>query len=235
MNKALIGVIAAGIAALIGLTVAAYWYASPRRTTTVLTAPIRTIPIVVGQASLPRVSFTPLEAPRPLPQIEFVDASGSGLTLADFRGRIVLLNIWATWCVPCRREMPALDRLQGNLGSPDFEVVALSIDRKGLPVVRKFFDGLGLEALNVYIDESGKAARGLGVFGIPTTLLVDRNGKEIGRVVGAAEWDSQETEVLIRRYLERKSGARMPSPGGMPAAARVGAEEAIPRNEASRP
>ena len=140
-----------------------------------------------------------------MPELQFVDGEGHALTLAEFRGRVVLLNIWATWCVPCRKEMPTLDRLQAKLGSRDFQVVALSIDRAGIPPVGQFYKELGLTALGTYVDKSGKAAGSLGTVGIPTTLLVDRDGQEVARKVGPAEWDSPEVIALIRRQLRTGS------------------------------
>ncbi len=142
-----------------------------------------------------------LAVPRPLPPLVFRDGSGRPLTLADFRGRTVLLNLWATWCVPCRKEMPTLDRLEARLGGGDFQVVALSIDRAGPAAVKAFLKTLGLSALGVYDDASGKAAGSLGVVGIPTTLLVGRDGRELGRKVGPAAWDDAESVALIRRAL----------------------------------
>ena len=147
------------------------------------------------------------DSPKPLPEIQFENGQGEGMSLADFRGKVVLLNIWATWCAPCRREMPTLDRLQAELGGPDFQVVALSLDRKGLPIVQEFYKELGLETLPIYVDESGKAQRALSVLGLPTTLLLDRDGNEIGRLLGPAEWDSSEMVSFIRGYVERQSGA----------------------------
>src|SRR3546814_2217971 len=105
---------------------------------------------------------------------------------------MILLNIWATWCGPCREEMPTLDRLQARLGGPDFEVVALSIDRAGIAVVSEFYDEIRVQHLAEYIDESAKAAGQLNAVGLPTTLLIDREGQEIGRQVGPAEWDAHE-------------------------------------------
>jgi thiol-disulfide isomerase/thioredoxin len=141
-----------------------------------------------------------------MPEIQFEDGQGTTLSLADFRGKVVLLNIWATWCAPCRREMPTLDRLQAELGGPEFEVVALSIDRTGLPAVREFYQEIGLETLPIYLDPSGKSQRELRVLGIPTTLLLDQEGNETGRLAGPAEWDSPEMVRFIRSYVERGSG-----------------------------
>jgi thiol-disulfide isomerase/thioredoxin len=126
------------------------------------------------------------ESPRQLPEIQFENGEGETMSLADFRGKVVLPNIWATWCAPCRREMPTLQRLQAELGGPAFEVVALSIDRKGLPAVQEFYAELGLETLPIYVDETGAAQRALSVLGLPTTLLLDRDGNEIGRLLGPA-------------------------------------------------
>ena len=153
--------------------------------------------------------FAVHESPRPLPEIQFQNGQGKAMSLADFRGKVVLLNIWATWCAPCRREMPTLERLQAELGGPDFEVVALSIDRKGLPVVKEFYEELGLRELGIYIDVSGKASRELSALGVPTTLLIDRQGKEVGRLLGPAEWDSPEMVSFIRGLIQRPSGASL--------------------------
>ncbi len=146
--------------------------------------------------------FDLLDPPRPLPELRFVDGEGRPLTLADFRGKVILLNIWATWCIPCLREMPTLDRLQAKLGGPRFEVVVLSIDIGGIPVVEKFYRALKLDSLGIYVDKTLRVKRDLGIVGIPTTLLIDRQGREIGRYSGPAEWDSKEAMKAIRRYLE---------------------------------
>ncbi len=144
---------------------------------------------------------TRAEPPRPLPELRFVDGGGAQRSLADFRGRAILLNVWATWCVPCRKEMPALDRLQQTQGGPQFEVVALSIDREGVPAVKNFYDELELRALGIYVDTSGAALTKLGAVGIPLTLLVDPSGRELWRVVGPVEWDSLEVLDRLRRDL----------------------------------
>lgn len=155
-------------------------------------------------------TFVLHDTPKPVPQVDFQDGDGNPRSLADFRGKVVLLNVWATWCGPCRREMPTLDRLQAQLGGPDFEVAALSIDRAGIGVVRSFYAEVGVEHLAMYVDSSGKAARQLGAFGLPTTLLIDRKGREAGRLVGPAEWDTPEMVAFIRRYLSEESGAVPP-------------------------
>ncbi|QRM34686.1 TlpA disulfide reductase family protein [Microvirga sp. VF16] len=151
----------------------------------------------------------PLSGPKSIPALTFVDAEGKQLDLGAFRGKVVLLNVWATWCVPCREEMPTLDRLQAALGGPDFEVVALSIDRKGRPAVEDFFSKIGVKNLRTYLDQPGAAMRALAIVGVPTTLLIDREGREIGRLAGPAAWDSPATIAQIRRYLEPVSNARI--------------------------
>ena len=148
------------------------------------------------------------DRPRDLPEIHFADADKGELTLAEFRGKVVLLNIWATWCVPCRKEMPALDRLQGLLGGDDFVVVPLSIDRKGVEAVKPFYEELGLQKLGIYVDASGAASRALAAPGVPTTLLINREGREVARKMGAAEWDGPDMVALIRRQIEAQ-----PAPG----------------------
>ena len=139
--------------------------------------------------------------PRSLPELLFQNANGKALALTDFSGKLVLLNVWATWCTPCRKEMPALDRLQQQLGGPGFEVVALSIDRGGAAAVQAFYEELDIRALSVYVDRTSEAASKLGAIGIPTTILVDREGRELWRKVGPAEWDGAEALELLRRYM----------------------------------
>ena len=142
-----------------------------------------------------------LPTPRPVPVVDFVDVNGKPMTLADFGGRVVLLNVWATWCAPCRKEMPTLDRLEQKMGGPNFQVVPLSIDRQGRGVVEKFYREVGIKALGIYLDQSSKAAGDLGVVGLPTTLLIDRKGHELGRKIGPDDWDGPETVTLIRRAV----------------------------------
>jgi thiol-disulfide isomerase/thioredoxin len=155
-------------------------------------------------ATEPPASFAIHDTPQPVPEISFQDADGQPRTLGNFAGRVVLLNVWATWCAPCRKEMPTLDRLQAELGGPDFEVVALSVDRKGPEVVSKFFEEIGIEHLALNIDASSKAMFTLGAFGLPLTLLIDREGREVGRVNGPAEWDSPEMVAFIRDRIAAK-------------------------------
>ena len=145
-------------------------------------------------------SFSPHPVPRDAGALRFSDGNGAPKSLADFRGRVVLLNVWATWCPPCREEMPTLDRLQASLGGPDFEVLIVSIDAEGLPVVRTFFKQIGIEHLHPYID-SLHEVRTLGATGVPLTLLIDREGREVARKLGPATWDDPKVVQTIRGYL----------------------------------
>ena len=160
-------------------------------------------PLEVAQRAF---AFTPHASPQRIADVKFEDGKGTKRRLAEFRGKVVLLNIWATWCGPCRKEMPTLDRLQSRLGSQDFEVVALSIDRGGQVAVKSFYDEINVKALAIYVDATTEAQAQLGIVGVPTTLLIDPEGREIARYTGPAEWDRPEVVEAIRRYLpERKS------------------------------
>lgn len=143
------------------------------------------------------------DAGRDLPVSRFVDGDGADHTLADFRGKVLLLNIWATWCVPCRREMPTLDRLQARLGGPDFHVLPLSIDRAGSDAVRRFYQEIQIENLGIYVGEEWQTLGALRVIGLPTTLLISREGQEIGRLVGPAEWDGPEAVAQFQSAIAR--------------------------------
>lgn len=157
---------------------------------------------VRAPAAVAGFEFSAHDRPRPLPAtLRFVRGDGQAMTLGDLRGRAILLNVWATWCAPCRDEMPALDRLQAALGNEGFEVVALSIDRQGVSAVEPFYRQLGLRSLGIYVDPTGGAGRELGAVGIPTTLLIDREGMEVARKVGPAEWDSPGIAGAIRKHL----------------------------------
>lgn len=147
-------------------------------------------------------------SPAGLPTVRFQDERGQDVTLSDFSGRVVLLNVWATWCPPCRDEMPALDALQRALGDTEFEVVAIATDTTGVASVRRFYERLGIRSLAVYVDSNSTVATRLRVAGLPTTLLVDREGREIGRTTGPADWDGEGARSLLLRYVQSRS----PSP-----------------------
>ena len=136
-----------------------------------------------------------------MPDLQFTDDAGQTRTLTDFHGKVILLNLWATWCYPCRKEMPSLDRLQASLGGPDFEVVPLSIDRGGADAVKKFYAENGIQHLPIHIDQTGKAVFTLAAPGLPTTFVVDREGREIGRFIGPAEWDTPEMITFLKSVI----------------------------------
>ena len=147
--------------------------------------------------------------PSAMPPLRFASGTGATLDLASFRGRAVLLNVWATWCGPCREEMPTLDRLQALLGGAQFEVVALSIDAGGMAAVTPFFEQIGARHLRPYVDtfnEAGAIVR----TGVPLTFLIDKDGQEVGRKLGGARWDDPAVLDVIRRHLiadkKEKSG-----------------------------
>jgi thiol-disulfide isomerase/thioredoxin len=143
-----------------------------------------------------------VKADRPaVPDLVFKDSTGGEVKLSKWQGRVVLLNLWATWCAPCRKEMPTLNEVQEQLGSKDFEVVALSIDRKGLEASAAFLKETGADALALYIDETTTSLNMLQALGLPVTVLIDRKGREIGRLLGPAEWNSAEAIALMKAAL----------------------------------
>jgi thiol-disulfide isomerase/thioredoxin len=150
-----------------------------------------------------------LARPKPLDlgEVGFVDGEGATKSLSDWRGRVVLLNIWATWCVPCRDEMATLDKLEAALGGKDFQVVAVNIDRGGSDKPKSFLAEAGATHLSLYTDPSGKLFSKLKAVGMPTTLLLDREGREIGRLVGPANWDSPDALALIKAAIAAPASA----------------------------
>ena len=152
-------------------------------------------------------AFLPRPKPLDLPEISFADAEGAEKSLSEWRGKVVLVNIWATWCVPCRQEMPALEKLQAALGGKDFQVVAVNIDRGGIDKPKSFLVETGAAHLTLYTDPSRKLFSALKAMGMPTTLLLDRKGHEIGRLVGPADWDSPEALALIKAAIAAPASA----------------------------
>lgn len=136
-----------------------------------------------------------------LPQIKYLDASGNETDLSALQGRVVVLNLWATWCAPCRAEMPSLDRLQAMYPKDKVLVLALSVDRAETDKVHQFLDEIGVTHLEVGRDPTVKAARLLKSPGLPATIVIDQEGFEVGRVLGVAEWDGPEATALIDSLL----------------------------------
>ena len=155
----------------------------------------------VASAQETAFDFGMLNAPQVLPELQFSDVNGKRLSLADFRGKHVLLNVWATWCPPCRQELPTLDRLQDELGGSGLQVIALSTDTGRAGIVQRLYRELGLPETGIFIDETGSAMRDLRVFALPTTMLIDGEGNEVGRKVGPAVWDSPEAVAFFRARL----------------------------------
>ncbi|HUS54927.1 MAG TPA: TlpA disulfide reductase family protein [Thermohalobaculum sp.] len=136
----------------------------------------------------------------------FRDLYGNPITLADYSGKVVLLNIWATWCPPCRAEMPAIDQLAGAMAGKDFAVIPLSTDRGGVEKVAEFFKDIRVENLKVMHDRTNNVARQAGALGLPVTLILDREGREIARLLGAANWNSPDARAILRRVIEMTGG-----------------------------
>jgi thiol-disulfide isomerase/thioredoxin len=146
-------------------------------------------------------AFVTKKTPEELPDITFEDASGKEVHLSSFKGKTILLNLWATWCAPCREEMPALNTLQKELGSDKFEVVTLSLDRGGYAASRKFLDELKANAVHLYADPTAKQGMALKLIGMPTTILINKDGMEVGRLAGSAKWDSPDAKKLIEAAI----------------------------------
>lgn len=155
-------------------------------------------------------NFNLLDPPIPAPREAFTDLANRPVRLSDFKGRVVLLNFWATWCPPCIREMPSLDRLAARLKKDGLLVVAVSEDRGKRDVIQTFVNKLGLRNLGVYHDPKGALARSFTITGLPTTFLIDAQGQVVGGMPGPAEWDSPEALALIRHYLQA-----IPAKGGV--------------------
>jgi thiol-disulfide isomerase/thioredoxin len=175
----------------------------PEKTAQIDTKPIQlpsgpgTNPLSVGQMA----AFVFKKAPEELPELPFQDKDGKSRTLKEWQGKVVLVNLWATWCAPCRKEMPSLDRLQAELGSDKFEVVAISADKTGIEGAKNFLDQIKVTNLDAYADPTVRIHSGLKAIGMPASLLIDAKGREIGRLVGPAEWDSAEAKRLIKAAI----------------------------------
>jgi thiol-disulfide isomerase/thioredoxin len=159
-------------------------------------------PLAQGEVAALTMATTPLR----LPDLTFEDADGKPRKLSEWRGRTVLLNLWATWCVPCRKEMPALDNLQTRLGGPDFEVVAVNIDTRDPDKPRNFLKDANLTRLGYFTDQKAKVFQDLKAIGralgMPTSVLIDGAGCEIATIAGPAEWASDDAVKLIKAAMK---------------------------------
>jgi thiol-disulfide isomerase/thioredoxin len=160
-------------------------------------------PRAIGEVA----ALTMASKPRQMPDLAFMDGNGQPRKLSDWKGKTVLLNLWATWCVPCRKEMPALDKLEGKLGSDKFAVVAVNIDTRDADKPKAFLKEANLTRLGNFHDEKAKAFQELKeiglALGMPTSVLIDGRGCEIGNMAGPAEWDSPDAIELIQASLEQ--------------------------------
>ena len=157
-----------------------------------------------GEADMPDRTklgeFVPSSQPFTAPAISLADTNGHSVELSELRGKLVLVNLWATWCEPCLREMPSLERLQSRLGER-IAVLAVSEDRGGNKSVEPFIAKLGLKSVKIYIDPKSEVGHAFGARGLPTSFLIDREGKVLGRVEGAAEWDSPKILGVLEPLL----------------------------------
>jgi thiol-disulfide isomerase/thioredoxin len=144
--------------------------------------------------------FVPFAQPTPAPVVSLTEPAGATVNLSDFKGKLVLVNFWATWCEPCLREMPSIERLQSHVGD-SIAVLAVSEDRGGSKAVEPFIEKLGLKSVKIYIDPKSAVGRAFEVRGLPTSFLIDGEGRMAGRVEGAAEWDSPNIMAIIDRML----------------------------------
>jgi thiol-disulfide isomerase/thioredoxin len=165
--------------------------------------------VLAGLNKGPMAPLLVRSKPLDLPPIEFADGDGAAKSLADFKGKVVLLNIWASWCVPCREEMPALDKLETELGGKDFAVVAVNIDKGGPDKAKSFLTETGATHLPLYTDPSSKLFAALKAVGMPTTLVLDRDGREIGRLVGPADWSSPEAKRVVEAAVGAKPASAL--------------------------
>ena len=160
-------------------------------------------PLAHGEVAALTMATTPLR----LPDLAFEDADGKPKKLSDWHGRIVLVNLWATWCVPCRKEMPALDALQDKLGNASFEVVSINIDTRDPAKPKSWLEQAGIARLAYYADNTAKVFQDLKeigkAFGMPTTILINPQGCEIATLAGPAEWASEDAITLVRAALAR--------------------------------
>jgi thiol-disulfide isomerase/thioredoxin len=150
--------------------------------------------------------------PRALADLRFQGRRGEVHSLSDHRGQVVLLNVWATWCPPCREEMPALQRLHQQLDGPAFQVIPLSVDLNGISSAKSFYRAVGLKSLRIFWAPYDETVRSLGIVGLPTTLLIDADGREIARTVGPAPWDDERAIADIRRLAGASAGTGSAKP-----------------------
>ncbi|WP_417677765.1 thiol:disulfide interchange protein TlpA [Roseibium sp.] len=204
--------IAAGIAGTAAVLAAVYVIVGPHGNTDdtqscalEMALAEKTAPFATGEVA----AFRPAERPLALSELTFNDPDGNPVSIGDFKDRTILLNLWATWCAPCRKEMPALDELQADMGGEDFQVVAVNVDRGGPEKPKAFWKEIGVSRLDYYSDASNGILKDLKAkaraTGLPTTILVGPSGCEIGTMYGPAEWASGEAKALVTAALKTKA------------------------------
>ncbi|SEL39223.1 Thiol-disulfide isomerase or thioredoxin [Roseovarius azorensis] len=154
------------------------------------------------EGDMKKLMFHSTPAPAPLTEYERDD--GTTGTLADYRGKHILLNFWATWCAPCRAEMPMLSNLQTDMRSDAFEVVTIATGRNPPPAMKKFLNEIGVDNLPLHRDPKSALARDMGVFGLPITVIIDPEGLEIARLMGDAHWDSDSAKAIVQALIDGK-------------------------------
>lgn len=200
-----LGQIAAGLAVIAAITGIYLFQAEGRKAGPESQAAAPSIPVPSGLSkdlATGTLAAFLVKPDRPLlADAAFQDAEGKPLKLSDWKGRVALVNLWATWCAPCRKEMPDLAKLQKELGSDDFEVVAISVDRKGAEASAAFLKETGADSLRLYVEPTTAILNDIQALGLPATVLIDRQGREIGRLLGPADWASPEAIALVKAAL----------------------------------
>ncbi|PVB62061.1 TlpA disulfide reductase family protein [Labrenzia sp. 011] len=207
------GILVAGLAGAVAAVAALYVIAGPDgniASAETCSATLETAALAKPYATGEVAAFLPASQPLELGKLTFSGPDGAQMSLADFGDKTILLNLWATWCAPCRKEMPALDRLQADMGDDSFEVVAVNLDRGGPDKPTAFLEEIGVSHLTYYQDSSNgilkdlkKVARATG---LPTTILVSPEGCEIGTMYGPAEWASGEAKALVQSVVKKPAG-----------------------------
>jgi thiol-disulfide isomerase/thioredoxin len=190
------------VPALVGIVLLAavvIWFVFPRPASWLEGTTDPTMPPISGTVA----KFTLTNPGRPAPIEPFFDADGNEVSLHQFGDKVVLLNLWATWCAPCIEELPSLDRLQAQLGGDRFQVVAVSVDRRGVEAVRPFFEKLGIAHLPIYVEPKNQLAQAIGVQVLPSTIVIGPHGLMVGNIIGTVEWDAPEAQDLLRFYIDR--------------------------------